>query len=173
MPAWAENDLGGNLDWLPQCGVGNVTSYGTGDPNQVSTGRVVDPADATNTIPNGNCFDYDPYFVNFSGQPQVQAPELSYNIGIDYEFAWGGGTLTPRLAYSYTDESWSNVIQTDYYRNDERGITNLTVDYDRDDWTVQFYIRNLTEDTYIASARDGWIGYGAPRTYGVRARLNF
>ena len=173
LPIWADNDTGGTLDYLPQCGIGNLTQYGTGDPNQVSTGRVVDPADATNTIPNGNCFDYDPYFVNFSGQPQVQAPELSYNIGIDYEFAWGGGTLTPRLAYSYTDESWSNVIQTDYYRNDERGITNLTVDYDRDDWTVQFYIRNLTEDVYIASARDGWIGYGAPRTYGVRARLNF
>lgn len=173
LPGWAENDLGGALDWLPQCGVGTLTTYGDGNPNTVSTARVVDPADATLTIPNGNCFDYGPYTLNFSGDPQVQAPELSYNIAVDYEFPWAGGTLTPRLAFSYTDESWSNVIQTDYYRNDERGITDFTLDYDRDDWTVQFYVRNLTEDTYIASARAGWIGYGAPRTYGVRARLNF
>ncbi len=173
LPAWAENDLGGALDWLPQCGVGNVTTYGDGNPNTASTARVVDPADATLTIPNGNCFNYDPFMLDLNGQSQIQAPDVSYNIAVDYEFAYAGGTLTPRLSYSYTDESWSNVIQTDYYRNDERGITDFTLAYDRDDWTVQLYVRNLTEDTYIASARDGWIGYGAPRTYGVRARLNF
>ena len=173
LPGWAENDLGGALDWLPQCGIGNVTSYGDGNPNTASTARVVDPTDPALTIPNGNCFDYAPFTLNFNGQSQIQAPDVSYNIAVDYEFPWAGGTLTPRLSYSYTDESWSNVIQTDYYRNDERSITDFTLAYDKNDWTVQFYVRNLTEDTYIASARDGWIGYGAPRTYGVRARMNF
>ena len=173
LPNWAENDLGGAFDWLPQCGVGNLTLYGDGNPNTAATARVADPADATNTIPNGNCFNYNPYLLNLNGDPQVQAPDLSYNIAIDYEFAWMGGTLTPRLSFSHTDESWSNVIQTDYYRNDERDITDFTLAYDKDDWTVQLYVRNLTDETYIASARDGWIGYGAPQTYGLRARLNF
>ena len=81
--------------------------------------------------------------------------------------------MTPRLAFSHTDESWSNVIQTDYYRNDARDLTDFTLAYDKNDWTLQFYIRNLTDDVYIASARAGWIGYGAPRTYGVRARMTF
>ena len=175
LPAWAENDLGGALDWLPQCGVSTVTNYGDNNPATASTARVVDPADATGatTIPNGNCFDYGPFWQDFNGQPQVQAPELSYNISFDYEIPYAGGTLTPKIAFSYTDESYSNVIQTDYYRNDPRSITDLTLAYDKDDWTVQFYIRNLTEDVYIASAREGWIGYGAPRTYGMRARMNF
>ncbi len=173
LPGWAENDQGGTFDWLPQCGTGNITAFGNGSPTQASTARVPDPSDATLTIPNGNCFDYTPFLLELNGDPQVQAPELSYNIAIDYEFAWMGGTLTPRLSFSHTDESYSNVIQTDYYRNDERDITDFTLAYDKDDWTVQLYIRNLTDETYIASARDGWIGYGAPQTYGLRARLNF
>jgi len=112
--------------------------------------------------------------LNFAGQPQVQAPEFSYNISIDYQFALNNGaTLTPRLQFNHTDESYSNIIQTDYFRNDPRNLTNLTVNYEQNDWTVQFYIRNLTDDVYIASARAGWIGYGAPRTYGVSARMNF
>jgi len=174
LPGWAQNDLGGALDWLPQCGVGTVTNYGDKNPATASTARVTNPADPTGaTIPNGNCFNYDPFWQNFSGQQQVQAPELSYNIGIDYEIPYAGGTLTPRLDFSYTDDSYSNVIQTPYYQNDARNITNFTLAYDKDDWTIQLYIRNLTEDVYIASARDGWIGYGAPRTYGMRARMNF
>ncbi len=173
LPNWTENDQGGAFDYLPQCGTGTITTFGDGNPNTVSTGRVVNPADPTTTVPNGNCFDYDPFYQNFAGQPQVQAPELSYNLAIDYEIPYAGGTLTPRLAFSHTDESFSNIIQTDYFRNDPRNITDFTLSYDKDDWNVQFYIRNLTEDVYIASARAGWIGYGAPRTYGVRARMNF
>jgi len=176
LPGWAENDLGGALDWLPQCGVGNVTSYGTGSTTEASTARVPDPTDPTgeNTIPNGNCFNYDPYWVSFNGQPQIQNPELAYNISVDYQFPLANGAmLTPRLAWSHTDESFSNVIQTDYYRNDPRNILNLSVSYELNDWDVQFYINNINEDIYIASARAGWIGYGAPRTYGMRARMNF
>ena len=173
LPAWAENDLGGALDWLPQCGLGTVATYGDNNPATVSTARVADPSNPGNTIPNGNWFDYDPYWVSFSGQPQIQAPELSYNLAIDYEIPFAGGMLTPRLAFSHTDESYSNVIQTDYYRNDARNLTDFTLDFDKDDWTLQLYIRNLTDNVYITSARDGWIGYGAPRTYGLRARMNF
>ena len=173
LPLWAQNDLGGALDWLPQCGFGTVTTYGDNNPATVSTARVADPSNPGVTIPNGNCFDYDPYWQNFSGNPQVQAPELSYNIAVYYEFPYAGGTLTPRLAYSFTDESWSSVIQTDYFRNDARNLTDFTLSYDKNDWSVQLYIRNLTDDVYIASARAGWIGYGAPRTYGMRARMNF
>jgi len=174
LPAWSENDLGGALDWLPQCGIGTLTTYGDGNPATPSTARVANPADPASTVPNGNCFDYTPYQLNFAGQPQVQAPEFSYNISIDYQFALNNGaTLTPRLQFNHTDESYSNVIQTDYFRNDPRNLTNLTVNYEQNDWTVQFYIRNLTDDVYIASAREGWIGYGAPRTYGVSARMNF
>jgi len=171
LPGWTDNDQGGTFDNLPQCGVGNVTLFGDGNPNTVATALTTDASGSL--VPNGNCFDYTPYLLAVNGKPQVQNPELSYNIAIDYELPWAGGTLTPRLAFSHTDESWSNVIQTDYFRNDERDITDFTLAYDKDDWRLQFYVRNLSDETYIASARDGWIGYGAPRTYGVRARLNF
>jgi iron complex outermembrane receptor protein len=174
LPGWTENDQGGAFDYLPQCGIGSITTFGDGNAATASTARVQNASDPTGaTIPNGNCFNYDPYYQNFAGQPQVQAPELSYNLAIDYEIPYAGGTLTPRLAFSHTDESYSNIIQTDYFRNEARNITDFTLAYDKDDWSVQFYIRNLTEDVYIASARAGWIGYGAPRTYGVRARMNF
>jgi iron complex outermembrane receptor protein len=173
LPPWAENDTGGSLDWLPQCGISSLTTYGDHSPTTASTARVPDPVDASVTIPNGNCFNYDPFWQVYNGQPQVQAPELSYNLSIDYEFPFAGGIVTPRVNFSHTDENYSNIIQTDYYKNDERNITDFTLAFDKDDWNVQFYIRNVFEDVYIASARAGWIGYGVPRTYGVRARMNF
>jgi iron complex outermembrane receptor protein len=116
LPVWSENDLGGSLDWLPQCGAGTLTTYGDGSTTTPSTARVAGPDDTT--VPNGNCFNYDAYWQDFNGQPQVQAPEFSYNIAIDYEIPVAGGTLTPRLSFSHTDESYSNVIQTDYFRTD-------------------------------------------------------
>lgn len=89
------------------------------------------------------------------------------------EIPYAGGTIIPRFDFSHTDASFSNIIQTDYYRNDPRNIANISLTYDKDDWNVQLFINNVNEDLYIASARSGWIGYGAPRTYGIRARMNF
>ena len=160
LPAWAQTDasFNNNFAYQPQCGVGGTTP---------STGLL-----APGT-PNGDCFDYTPYVQTYTGQQMIQAPELSYNIGIDYAFPFGDGTLTPRLDYSYTDENYAALDQQPYNLNEERSLTNFSITFENENWQVQGYIMNLTDDVYIASARQAQVLYGNPRTYGVRAKFSF
>tara|TARA_R110000824_G_scaffold52692_3_gene146038 strand:- start:12311 stop:14851 length:2541 start_codon:yes stop_codon:yes gene_type:complete len=163
LPAWSLTDasINNNFAYLPDCSVANVA---TPTP---STGLL-----APGT-PNGNCFNYAPYVQNYQGQQMIQAPDVSYNIGIDYAFPFGDGTLTPRLDYSYTDDNYSNLDQQDFNLQDERKLTNVSVTYENENWTVQAYINNFTDEVYVASARLQQVLYGNPRTYGVRAKYNF
>ncbi|MDG2090277.1 MAG: TonB-dependent receptor [Gammaproteobacteria bacterium] len=160
LPTWANTAtaINNGFSRLPQCGVGGTTP----STAMISAG-----------VPNGDCFDYSAYELNFSGQQQIQAPDVSYNLGIDYVFPFGSGTLTPRLDYSYTDENYAHLDQQPYNMNDERSLTNFSLTFENENWTVQAYVRNLADEVYIASARAQVVGYGDPRTYGIRAKYNF
>jgi iron complex outermembrane receptor protein len=149
------------FNYLPDCSV--VTG---GAPNPATA------ADA-NGDPNGNCFDYSPFVQNYQGQQMIQAPELSYNIGIDYVFPFGNGTLTPRLEFSHTDENYANLDQQFFYLNDERDLTNFSLTFENENWNVQAYVFNLTDEVYVNSARLQQVLYGNPMTYGLRAKYNF
>ncbi len=163
LPAWARTDasLNNNFAFQPDC---SIAAVATPTP---STGL------SAPGTPNGNCFNYAPFVQNYEGQQMIQAPELSYNLGIDYAIPFGAGTLTPRLDYSYTDENYSALDQQAYNLQDERSILNFSLTYEDDSWTVQGYIMNLTDELYIASARQAQVLYGNPMTYGVRAKYNF
>ena len=162
LPAWAltPNSTNG-FNYLPDCSV-----VAGGSPNPSTA------ADA-NGDPNGNCFDYTPYVQNYQGQPMIQAPELSYNIGIDYAIPFGNGTLIPRLEFSYTDENYSNLDQQNFYLNDKRNLTNFSLTFENENWNVQAYVFNLTDEVYVNSARLQQVLYGNPVTYGLRAKYNF
>jgi len=161
LPNYAQTDpaINNNFNYQPQCGVGGTTP---------TTGFLAD-----GVTPNGDCFDFAPFAQNYGGQQMIQAPELSYNIGVDYVFPFGNGTLTPRLTYSYTDENYAHLDQQPYNLNDERNITNFSLTFENENWTVQAYVNNLTDETYIAAARQALVSYGDPRTYGIRAKYNF
>jgi iron complex outermembrane receptor protein len=163
LPSWAATDtsFNNNFAYQPDCSVANVA---TPTPSTALT--------APGT-PNGNCFNYAPYVQNYAGQSMIQAPDVSYNLGIDYAIPFGAGTLTPRLDYSYTDENYSNLDQQAFYLQDERKLTNVSLTYEDESWTVQAYINNLTDETYVASARLQQVLYGNPQTYGSRAKYNF
>jgi iron complex outermembrane recepter protein len=125
--------------------------------------------------PGQICNDYSPYSVTLSGASNLNSPELSYNISIDYPIELGNGTLTPELAYSYADESYNNLLQfpgDSYYIRDERKILNFNLSYDIDDWSLQGFVTNVTDELYNEQAGDSYI-YGDPRTIGFRARMNF
>lgn len=163
LPAWAQTvaATNNNFSYLAQCG----NSLRGDTP---STGFLADGVTA-----NGTCFDYTPYTQFYQGQQMIQAPDASYNLGIDYVFPFGNGTLTPRLTYSYTDENYAHLDQQAYNLNDERTLTNFSLTFENENWTVQGYINNLTDEVYVSSARAQVVGYGDPTTYGLRAKYNF
>jgi iron complex outermembrane recepter protein len=132
---------------------------------------------ATATV--GSCFDYSPYLLTFSGSQNPFAPEVSYNIGLDYMFELaGGGTIVPAVSYNYADETYTNTLQRPddrYYRTDARKITNVSLSYRKNDWDVQFFINNATDELYIEghTVNGAGVFYGDPRTVGARVRMTF
>lgn len=122
------------------------------------------------------CFDFSPYYLVLTGAENLFSPKLTYTLSVDYAFQLnGGGTLTPRLSWNHSDEAYESVLQQPgdrFYTTDERDILNLSLMYQRNDWTVQMFATNVTDELYQEGAGPSVL-YGDPRVVGVRARMDF
>lgn len=122
------------------------------------------------------CFDYSPYFITLSGAENLFAPKLTYTVSMDYAFQLsGGGTLTPRLSLNHSDSAYESVLQqsTDrYYETDARDLVNLSVTWSKNNWDIQAFGTNVTNELYIEGAGSS-VMYGEPRVVGIRARMDF
>lgn len=117
---------------------------------------------------SGNC-------VNVGGNKQTYAPEITLSAGVQYDFAVGSGTLTPRVDFSHIGESWVTIFNNASLgdRLEERNIINAQLTYEQDDWRVQAYSTNLTDEEYVGSIKGGLRYAGPPRQYGIRLTRNF
>jgi outer membrane receptor protein involved in Fe transport len=95
---------------------------------------------------------------------------------MDYAFQMAnGGTLTPRLSLNHSDEAYESVFQrpgNDFYKSDERDVLNFSLTYQRDEWDVQFFANNVTDELYFEGGGFAVL-YGDPRTVGFRVRMDF
>ena len=49
--------------------------------------------------------------INLEGHEQSYAPELTFNVGMQYEFQLpGGDTLTPRFNYWHVSDQWETLF---------------------------------------------------------------
>lgn len=161
--------------------LGNLTTVdtrafpppGPGQPYPGDTSKGCTTAVAT----TGSCFDYTPYRLELSGTENPFSPELTYTIGLDYTIQLaGGGTLVPALSYNYSDSAYSSLLQSpldNYYRTDDRKLTNFSVSYRKDNWDVQFFATNVTDEVFIEGASGSSVLYGDPRVVGARIRMTF
>lgn len=127
-----------------------------------------------------SCFDYanSAAFRELSGAENVYSPKLSYNLAISYGAQLGNGnTLRPRVAFSHTDSQFSSLFQTDnYFLLNERDLVNVSLSYETDDWELQAYCNNCSEEVYFATVTPGdgnRVVYGTPRTLGLRFKKRF
>ncbi len=116
----------------------------------------------------GSCRD-------LGGNQQSYAPEITFNLGVEYGFALGQGTLTPRVDYSHIGEAWVSIFNNEALgdRLEARDIVNAQLTYEQDDWRLQAYSTNATDQEYIGSIKSGQRYAGPPRQYGVRLTKNF
>jgi iron complex outermembrane receptor protein len=124
-------------------------------------------------IPNV-CFDYSSMIKTVSGQSNLYSPELSFNLGVEYEFQLGNATLTPRLNYAYVGKQWAYIAYdpaTDLI--DAYGLWNALVTYKRDAYSLDFYATNLTDETYISGQYNDNEFYGTPRQFGIKLRVSY
>jgi outer membrane receptor protein involved in Fe transport len=82
------------------------------------------------------------------------------------------------VSFNHADSTYTNTLQrTDdfYYRTDDRDVVNLSLGYKKDDWDVQLFATNVTDETYIEghSNNGAAVLYGDPRVVGLRARMQF
>ena len=126
--------------------------------------------------------------VNFDGplgnsaRKLPNAPEINYNIAMDYEVPLStGGSMNVFVDYVYEGDHYKEVVNIPMLK-----ITNKLLNA-RIAWklvdnktTISLWGKNLTDDVYImdtlgASGNTGWGVYvtGMPRTYGLSLDYRF
>jgi iron complex outermembrane receptor protein len=119
------------------------------------------------------CFDYTPYLTNVSGEPNPFAPEVQGNVAADYLFHVGGGTLDPRVSYSYTGVQYGSIFENSYNEMARRSILGVSVDWIVGKWDTQIWSTNLNNETYITADAGSTVYYGPPRQFGLQATYRF
>ncbi len=114
-----------------------------------------------------------------SGQPLPNAPEVAYQLMGAYERVLMGSMLVRMsLAYSWQDESYSQISAIDAFQVDAFGVLDgrITAGPENGRWNVSFWGRNLADESYgysNALAQDNVVRYtGMPRTYGLAFNYN-
>lgn len=135
------------------------------DPRVARTGL----CDASTGPASANC-------LNLSGNSQSYAPELTFNIGVQYDFHLpNGASLSPRVDYAHIGESYTTIFNNAALGDqlEARNLVNLLLSYKTGDWTLAAYALNATDQTYIAAVNSGLRYAGAPRQFGVNLTKAF
>ncbi|HEY0649748.1 TonB-dependent receptor [Phenylobacterium sp.] len=116
------------------------------------------------------CFDYGPFLEATRGGPNLYAPKWTYSLGIDYTFDLGGSTsLTPRINYGYVGPQFNYIAYSPVSdRMKGRGLLSAMATLRYDDWKVEAYGTNLSNEKYVAGQLGNNEFYGPPREYGIR-----
>ncbi|HEY6642795.1 TonB-dependent receptor [Povalibacter sp.] len=136
-------------------------------------GEFTEDAILTNPITNTNMLVPDGSTIPF-------APDVTASAGIQYEFALGSTTLTPRVQVSYIDEQLSTPFVYEATTVPSRTVTDVRVTWmPLENLRLEAFATNVFDKEYIAvqmqdasSAKGGMI-YGAPLQYGLRAKYEF
>lgn len=136
-----------------------------------------------------NAFEADTNFdgvidVDFSDRPLTRTPEFTYTLFGRYQQDITQD-LTMRLGatLAYEDDnvfSYSDIDPAFDTTLNSRTLITLTAEIAESEgqWSVQAFVRNLTDERYRVSSQavaNLWVfsQYGAPRTFGVEASINF
>lgn len=114
--------------------------------------------------------------INLTGAQQTYAPELTFNIGVQYAFNLpGGDTLTPRVNFGYVGEQWATLFANEAFgdRIEDRSIWNGQLEWRRGQLTATLYGTNMSDQHYVAAIRAGLRYAGAPQQYGIRLMRTF
>lgn len=114
--------------------------------------------------------------INLEGNEQTYAPELTFNLGLQYVFSLpGGDTLTPRLNYGHVSEQWATLFQNEARgdRVEERNIINAQLAWTHGDFVTTLWTTNATDQHYMGALNSGLRFAGPPRQYGIRVYRAF
>ena len=113
---------------------------------------------------------------DLSGNEQTYAPNLTYNLGAQYDFRISDNdTVTPRVNFAHVSHQWAtlfeNVAAGDYLA--PRNILGASVAWTHGTFTATLYGYNLTDEHYITTALPPIRIAGAPRQFGFSLLKTF
>lgn len=114
--------------------------------------------------------------INLTGNEQTYAPDLTFNIGAQYEFELSNGdTITPRVNFGHVAEQWATLFANPAFgdRLEARNIWNGQLEWRHGNMTATIYGTNLSDQRYVAALRAGLRYAGAPQQYGIRIMRTF
>jgi len=122
------------------------------------------PCDPAAGPASGSC-------IELTGSEQTYSPELTFNIGVQYEFHLSADdTITPRINYGHIGEQWATLFENESLGDQigARDMWNGQIEWRRGDLTTTLYGTNMADNHYVGAVRSGLRYAGAPRQYGVR-----
>jgi iron complex outermembrane receptor protein len=114
--------------------------------------------------------------INLEGRDQTYAPELTFNLGVQYTFGMDSGdSLTPRINYGHVSEQWATLFENEARgdRVEARNILNAQIAWRHGDLVSTLYGTNLTDQHYVGAVNSGLRFAGPPRQFGVRVMKAF
>ncbi len=114
-----------------------------------------------------------------AGTKLPRVPETKWNLGTRYH--WNNNVYV-QGTYAYTGDSFNTLfdggtIPTQRQTQDAYGVLHASVGMDREDWSAELYVRNLTDergDVWINAVNwDARVMINRPRTVGVNYRRRF
>ncbi len=120
--------------------------------------------------------------VDLDGNQLPNAPEHSLKIGLAHTWnVAGGATLTARWDAYWQSDSYAREFNTIGDEIDSWLQHNASAIYERDNWTVVAWVRNVMDDDnvtgkYLTSDTSGFFRnyfVTEPRIYGLSVRLGF
>lgn len=109
------------------------------------------------------------------------SPKWTLNGGVQYDIPAGERlVVTPRVQWSHLSQQYATPFPSFNTLVPGRDVFDARLTFKIDDkYKIEGFVNNFTNKVYIASqiqnssSADGGIIYGAPRTWGIRAVLNF
>jgi iron complex outermembrane recepter protein len=113
--------------------------------------------------------------INLEGRDQTYAPDLTFNVGVQYDFLFGKHTITPRLNFGHVSEQWATLFQNEARgdRIEERNVFSGHIAWQYGDYVMSLYGTNLTDEHYVGAINSGLRFAGPPRQYGLRVTKLF
>lgn len=106
--------------------------------------------------------------VRLSDKPPF-VPEFKFALGVQKEFQFRSGSLTPRLDYQYQTEQWVEPINLPNGRIPGYGLANgrLTYETANEEWQLSLSVTNIFDKYYSLTISDATIPSSTTDNYRV------
>lgn len=108
------------------------------------------------------------------------SPEVKAMLSADYEIPVSFGRFILAGSMNYQDETETDVFNSENTQMDERTLVDLSITFEDPAmrWAVSAFVANATDEEYRVAALPvaglwNFTNYGAPRSFGIKARYNF